>query len=717
MRNRLRPTVWIATFTLPLSLVIGLASRASATSNNVTPVNWSSFTAGLPTDADSVRIQHILLNANKYALSTWYYTVKNYNAQTGYINFGGTDENSIRPSASEALALAISIKTGAYDPTVTGVSLADATTIDTRLISSLAYRHLVNTSGGWGNGWQTAGWAAYAGTAGWLMWTSLASSDQEDVRKMVEYEANRFNNVPAPYWDTSTGDTQADSNGWDAQLLQLAAAMMPDNPNFNIWSSRALEYTLSVSVKPGDSSSSTVVNGKALSAWIPSGKYNINSDGTLINHNIVHPDYMTSFTNSAYMALIDSLAGRATPQAAFVNSDIVYDALVDLNFTAGTKPYPQAPTILSPGGTIFQPGGYNIYYPNGDDWGTDRRMQFALADVQAGAFGLDDLASLKGPYWEAYHAQRVLDMQARGTDGRTYQAAGEDTYPGREEWVALLASQAYLTKWIVHQGAFSVENVAAAGESITGDASTAVTYGGTWTYGTGVSGALNNDLHWTNVTSNYAQTTFYGTSVKWIGMKAYNRGNADVYLDGVLQTTVDEYAPGTVPQQTLFTATGLAVGSHTIKIIDKGTKNASSSGYYVDLDGFITGSSMTYTNDNAAAITYSGAWTYSNTVLGAYGSDMHWSSVTGNSEQMTFTGTTVQWIGMKAYNRGNADVYIDGVLQATVDEYAPGTVAQQILYTATGLSPGSHTIKIVVKGTKNASSSGYYVDLDAFGTA
>lgn len=695
------------------------ALQASATiTTGVTPIQWSSFTAGLPTDANSVRLRSILLNANKYALTTWWTTAKGYAAQMGtYLDFGGTDEAHIRPAASEALALAISIKTGAYDSSITGVSLADATAIDTRLISSVAYRHLVNSSAGWGNGWQTAGWAAYAGTAGWLMWDSLTSTDQENVRRMVEYEANRFNNVPAPYWDTSTGDTKADENGWNAQLLQLATAMMPQHPNYSIWSYRALEYTLSISVKPGDSSNSTVINGQPLSTWIPSGKYNINSDGTLINHNIVHPDYMTSFTNSAYAALIYSLAHTATPKAAFFNSDIVFDALVDLNFVAGTKPYPQAPAIYSPGGTIYIPGGYNIYYPNGDDWGTDRRMQFALADAEAGAFGLDDLASLKGPYWEAYHAQRVLDMQGRGTDGRTYQAAGEDTYAGREEWVALLASQAYLTKWIIQQGAYSEQNVAGPGESIVDDASPAVTYGGSWTNGTSVAGALNNDMHWTSVTSNYVQTTFDGTSVKWIGMKAYNRGYAGVYIDGVLQATVDEYAPGTVPQQILYSATGLSPGSHAIKVVDTGTKDSSSSGYYVDLDGFVTGSSLAYTNDNSASVTYSGSWTYSNTVTGAYANDMHWSSVTGNYEQMTFTGTSVEWIGMKAYNRGYADIYIDGVLKSSVDEYGPGTQPLQILYTATGLSAGSHTIKVVVKGTKNPSSSGYYVDLDAFATS
>ena len=686
---------------------------ASASSDAVVPIDWSDFTAGLPTDTASVQMQGILTNANKYALTTWYNTAKNYDAQSGpYLSFGGTDEAHIRPAASEAVALATAITTGAYDATATGVSLADAKAITIRLLTSVAHSHISNSPGGWGNDWQTAGWAAYAGTAGWMLWSDLSSTDQEYVRKMVEFEANRFNGTPPPYWNTSTGDTKADENGWNAQLLQLATAMMPNHQNEAIWSQRSLEYMISISARPGDSSSSTVINGKALSSWIPSGKYNINSDGTLINHDIVHPDYMVSFTNGAYAALIYSLAGRATPAAAMFNADYNYDALVDLNFTAGTTPYPQAPAIQSPGGTIYVDGGSNIYYPNGNDWGTSRRIHFALADTQANAFGLDDLASQKGAYWEPYHAQMVVDMQARSADGRTYVGAGEDTYAGREEWVALLASQAYLTDWIVKQGAYSLENVSTSGEQIIRESD--VTYSGTWSSSTSYAGAVNNDEHWNATTSNYAQYTFTGTSVKWIGLKASNQGKADVYIDGSLVTTVDLYSPTTQMQQILYSQTGLSQGSHTIKVVVKGQKNVSSSGYTANLDSFIISpwSLPPFYDDSNPAVQYTGTWS-SGAYVGADGGDLHWTATTSNAVSLTFNGTAVSWYGLKASNRGYAGVYIDNTLVATVDEYAAANNLS-VLYSTSGLSAGSHTIKILNTGTKDASSSGTYIDLDSF---
>ncbi len=134
-------------------VVGGVTAPAAATDPAVVPINWGSFTGGLPIDADSLRIAGILTNVNEYAVTTWWNTVKNFDAQSGstYLTFGGNTEDNIRPPASEALALAAAIATGAYNPTATEVSLAAAKSIAVKLIVSLAYRHLANTSGGWGN--------------------------------------------------------------------------------------------------------------------------------------------------------------------------------------------------------------------------------------------------------------------------------------------------------------------------------------------------------------------------------------------------------------------------------------------------------------------------------------------------------------------------------------------------------------------------------------
>lgn len=245
-----------------------------------------------------------------------------------------------------------------------------------------------------------------------------------------------------------------------------------------------------------------------------------------------------------------------------------------------------------------------------------------------------------------------------------------------------------------------------------------IVYSGAWTYDTtGAAGYVNADQHYSNTPGNYAQYTFAGTSIKWIGPKNVDCGKSDVYIDGVYDSTVDLYASSWLKQQTLFSKTGLASGSHTIKIVATNTKNAAASGYYSSVDAFEFDSSLpTQVNDNSGSVVYGGTWTFDNSILasGYINGDQHFSNTAASYAQLTFTGTSIKWIGPKNVDLGQTDVYIDGVYDSTVDQYATAWLKQQALFSKTGLASGSHTIKLVVKNAKNASSTGYYVALDAF---
>jgi len=81
------------------------------------PIPWASFTAAYPSDANAVLQHGILKNTNKYAVTTWYHTARKFADQTEpYLNFGGIQETSIRPSAAQAVALATTLQLGLYDP-------------------------------------------------------------------------------------------------------------------------------------------------------------------------------------------------------------------------------------------------------------------------------------------------------------------------------------------------------------------------------------------------------------------------------------------------------------------------------------------------------------------------------------------------------------------------------------------------------------------------
>lgn len=78
-----------------------------------------------------------------------------------------------------------------------------------------------------------------------------------------------------------------------------------------------------------------------------------------------------------------------------------------------------------------------------------------------------------------------------------------------------------------------------------------------------------------------------------------------------------------------------------------------------------------------------------------------------------FTGTGITWYPVTGPDQGQADVYVDNVLKlANVDNYAAAR-AYNVTRSVTGLTAAAHTLKIVVKGTKNASATDTRVSIDA----
>jgi hypothetical protein len=60
-------------------------------------------------------------------------------------------------------------------------------------------------------------------------------------------------------------------------------------------------------------------------------------------------------------------------------------------------------------------------------------------------------------------------------------------------------------------------------------------------------------------------------------------------------------------------------------------------------------------------------------------------------------------------------VWVDGVKVKTVDLYAAADQPRKVVFAKNDLDPSStHTLEIRLLGTKNASSSGMRVDVDAF---
>ena len=173
----------------------------------------------------------------------------------------------------------------------------------------------------------------------------------------------------------------------------------------------------------------------------------------------------------------------------------------------------------------------------------------------------------------------------------------------------------------------------------------------------------------------------------------------------------------TAPYSMSWDTTTESEGAHTLVAV---ARDATGNTYTSRVASVIVANRVTVTRleDTSPAITY----TYPGTWMEGYTGGRDWSGGTAalgfaseHRATVSFTGTGVSWIGQRGPWTGIANVYLDSTLVATVDTYAPTEEARAVLYTASGLASGVHTLVIEVPSprTKNPASSDYFVVVDA----
>ncbi len=123
-------------------------------------------------------------------------------------------------------------------------------------------------------------------------------------------------------------------------------------------------------------------------------------------------------------------------------------------------------------------------------------------------------------------------------------------------------------------------------------------------------------------------------------------------------------------------------------------------------------------NQSAAGASYSGSWQLStNRNLGDLDNELEYTPSNGDSVTYTFTGTGLEVLSETNDDEGSFDVYVDGK-QDTSQDYTEDTsgstrLAQQVVYAVQGLSPGTHTVKVVKTGGTYLTVNGFEVTPDA----
>ena len=140
-------------------------------------------------------------------------------------------------------------------------------------------------------------------------------------------------------------------------------------------------------------------------------------------------------------------------------------------------------------------------------------------------------------------------------------------------------------------------------------------------------------------------------------------------------------------------------------------------------DPYITreGNWVTNADNISPLIAYNGTWQLHSaaaTVSGDknaldFGGTVTYSGTADDSAELTFTGTILEVAVRKGPVGGKADIIVDGTVVASdVDTYAAQNEYRQVIYSTRSLGAGTHTVRVVVKGTKNPASANTLVMLD-----
>lgn len=123
---------------------------------------------------------------------------------------------------------------------------------------------------------------------------------------------------------------------------------------------------------------------------------------------------------------------------------------------------------------------------------------------------------------------------------------------------------------------------------------------------------------------------------------------------------------------------------------------------------------VTRVEETAPAIVYSGGWIPDSTYGPWSGGTATYTVEAGAQARFTFNGTGVSWIGYRGRYGGVVRVFLDGVFVAEVDAYSATEEVSVAVYSATGLTPGDHSLMVELTGARNPSAINSEMAVDAF---
>jgi len=220
-------------------------------------------------------------------------------------NSGGSDERGVRPNADLSMICAFLVKYAKPQ----GIPLPEGVTwerLEEMARKSLIFAYSTHKAnrlkvcaGGryWGSTakndavWESSLWAMSVAYSAFFQWDQLSEKQREYIYQMLKAECNYEleRDIPTGY----DGDTKAEENGWEADILAATLGLYPNDELAPRWFERLREFAINSYSHPSDEQNRTIIDpeydNKTVADFYRGA--NLYEDYTLQNHNLFHTSY------------------------------------------------------------------------------------------------------------------------------------------------------------------------------------------------------------------------------------------------------------------------------------------------------------------------------------------------------------------------------------------------------------------------------------------
>ena len=219
-------------------------------------------------------------------------------------NTMANDEKGVRPNADLSMICAFLVKYGKDKVTLpAGVTWDDLEQMAMKSLVFAYSTHKANKlkvcSGGnyWGSVsvndyvWESSLWAMSVAYSAFFQWDKLSDQQKDYIYRLLKAECNYelSRAIPTGY----VGDTKAEENGWEADILAATLGLFPNDALAPRWFLRLREFAINSYSQKDDVKDNTVIDpdyDMKTVKLLYKGK-NLYDDFTLQNHNYFHTSY------------------------------------------------------------------------------------------------------------------------------------------------------------------------------------------------------------------------------------------------------------------------------------------------------------------------------------------------------------------------------------------------------------------------------------------